>query len=629
MSDRILDMISSPADLKVLSVEELEILALEIREQIVQTTSRNGGHVAPSLGAVDFILALHSKLNCPKDKIVFDVGHQAYAHKLITGRLGQFDTLRQEGGISGFPKPSESPYDVHPSGHASDSLSVALGLAKARDMRGTDEHIVAVVGDASIAGGMAFEALNQIGQDQTKMIIVLNDNEMSISHNVGALMMHFGSIRASNQYRATRDSLQKIMEQQGVIARSMLNVGRSAKDSMKQLFLTHTMIFEQMGISCTPPIDGNDIRAVRDVLDICLETNGPVLIHLVTKKGKGYEPAVRAPEKFHGISPFDIRTGQTKGTPSKAPKYMNVFGEALVKEAEKDQDIVAITAAMKDGTGLAPFASRFPKRFVDVGIAEGHAVGLACGLATGGKKPVVAIYSTFLQRAIDQMIIDVALPNLNVVFCVDRAGLVGDDGPTHNGMFDLSYSRMIPHMRVLAPSDEAELVHALHTAIALDGPFLIRYPRGEGQGVPLPDEPQVLPVGVSRVVREGDQAAILAVGNLVNQAVMAAYLLAEEGISARVVDMRWAKPLDRQAIVEAAATGYVITVEEGVISGGVGQGVLSVLAEEGLSPRCLTLGLPDEFVPQGKVPSLLSHLGLDGQGIADHVKKLMGDAHAV
>lgn len=629
MSNRILDMISSPADLKVLSVEELEILATEIREQIVHTTSVTGGHVAPSLGAVDFILALHSKLNCPQDKIVFDVGHQAYAHKLITGRLDNFDTLRQEGGVSGFPKPSESIYDVHPSGHASDSLSVALGLAKARDLRGGKEHVVAVIGDASISGGMAFEALNQIGQDQTKMVIVLNDNEMSISHNVGALMMHFGSIRASNQYRATRDSLQKVMEQRGEIARSMLSIGRSAKDSMKQFFLSYTMVFEQMGISCTPPIDGHDIRAIRDVLDICLETNGPVLIHLITKKGKGYEPALRSPEKFHGISPYDIRTGVPKSSSTVVPKYMDVFGDALIKEAQVDNRIVAITAAMKDGTGLANFAKKFPRRFFDVGIAEEHAVGLASGLAIGGKKPVVAIYSTFLQRAIDQMIINVCLPNLDVVFCVDRAGLVGDDGPTHNGMFDLSYARMIPHMRVLAPSNEAELANALHTALASSGPFLIRYPRGSVEGVAMPHDPIVLEEGVSAELRAGDDVAILAVGHLVSQAMAAAELLAEKGIQARVVDIRWAKPLDQEAVVRAAQTGFVVTVEEGVISGGVGEGVLSILSSQGLTPRTLTLGLPDSFVSQGKVPHLLEELGLDGAGIADQVEKLLGDARGI
>lgn len=622
MEDRVIDMIKSPADLKALTDDELTIVAQEIREQIVSTTSKNGGHVGSSLGAVEIILALHRELNCPPDRIVYDVGHQAYAHKILTGRLDRFDTLRTYGGITGFPTPSESPYDVHPSGHASDSLSVALGLAKARDLRGSKERIVAVLGDAAISGGMAFEALNQIGQDQTQMVIVLNDNAMSISHNVGALMTHFGLVRARNEYRDTRDFVQKAMEDASPITRGMMDWARTAKDSAKHFFLPDfSMIFEQMGITCTAPIDGHDITALRSILRVVLHTHGPTLVHVVTQKGKGYEPAVREPEKFHGVGPFDIETGELIAKPAKAPKYMNVFGDALIKEAAKNEDIVAITAAMKDGTGLAGFADLFPKRFIDVGIAEEHALGLASGLAIGGKKPVVAIYSTFLQRAIDQMVIDDALPNLDIVFCIDRAGLVGDDGATHNGMFDLVYTRMIPHMKVLAPANEAELVNALHTALYTSGPVAIRYPRGEAQGVQIPAEAEMLPEGKSRIVVEGDDVAILAFGSMVAQAEIAAEALADEGISARVVDMRWVKPLDRQAVIDAAKTKLVVTVEEGVITGGVGEGVLEVLVEEGIQTAALSIGLPDEFIPQGKVSQLWEKLGLDGVGIAKSVKE--------
>lgn len=623
MSDkRILDIITSPADLKLLSNEELSILAGEIRHEIVTTTSKTGGHVASSLGAVEIILALHSLLDCPKDKIVFDVGHQAYAHKLVTGRLKDFGTLRTYGGLSGFPKPSESPYDVHYSGHASDSLSVALGLAEARDLAGADQKVVALIGDAALSGGMAFEALNNIGQAQTPMVIILNDNEMSISHNVGALMKHLGYMRASSQYRQARDNVQEHLESSGPVGKAITNFGRSMKESMKQFVIPHSMIFEQLGIVCTAPIDGHNIAQLRETLRAVLNADGPVLMHVVTRKGQGYMPAVRNPEKFHGIAPYNIATGEViKSGKLSVPKYTNVFGKALVAEAENNADIVAITAAMKGGTGLDEFAEKFPERFVDAGICEEHAVGFAGGLAANGKKPVVALYSTFMQRAVDQMIINVALPKLDVVFAIDRAGIVGADGPTHHGVFDLVYARMVPNMRVLAPSNEAELVHALHTALAMGGPFAIRYPRGEGEGVPLPEAAEVLPEGKGRVVREGEDVAILAFGRMVGQALSAADALAEQGVSARVVDMRWVKPLDVQAIQAAAETKLVVTVEEGVIAGGVGEGVLGEMARMGLHTPALNLGIQDAFVTQGGVGQLLHEQGLDAEGIAASVQE--------
>lgn len=623
---RILDVVESPADLKVLSEEELGILAQEIREQIVATTSKTGGHVASSLGAVEIILAVHSLIDAPKDKIVFDVGHQAYAHKLITGRRDRFDTLRSYHGISGFPRPSESPYDTHPSGHASDSLSVATGLAKARLLKGTDEKIVAIIGDASLSGGMAFEALNYMGQEQLPLVVILNDNEMSISRNVGALMRHLGNMRATSQYRDAREALQARLESSGVAGRALAAFGKNVKESMKQFVIPQSMIFEHLGIVCTAPIDGHNIHELRETLALVLAMDAPVLMHVVTKKGAGYEPALRDPERFHGVGPFDIRTGASTAAPSSAPSYTSVFGAALVREAQADENVVAITAAMEGGTGLKPFAAAFPDRFIDVGIAEEQAVGMASGLAAGGKKPVVAIYSTFLQRAIDQMIIDVALPNHNVVFAIDRAGVVGNDGPTHHGVFDLVYTRMVPNMRVLAPSNEAELACALHTALALGGPFAVRYPRGAGEGVPVPEEPAVLEEGRARLVREGSDVALLAFGRMVSSASAAADLLAEQGVSARVLDMRWVKPLDAQAIADAAQTGLVVTVEDGVIAGGAGAGVLEELARQGLCPRTLALGIDDEYVMQGKTELLMRDLGLDAAGIAQRVLAALGSS---
>ena len=628
MEDRILDMITSPADLKLLTDEELQILATEIREQIITTTSKTGGHVAPSLGTVELILACHSVLNCPHDKLLFDVGHQAYAHKLVTGRLDRFDTLRQYQGLSGFPKASESPYDVHPSGHASDSVSVALGLALARDLRGGDEKIVTIIGDASLSGGMAFEALNHVGQAQTPMLIILNDNEMSISRNVGALANYLGHKRASKSYTRTRDHIQNVLESKGSWGRGLVNLGRNIKDSIKQMIIPDEMLFEQLGFLCTAPVPGHDITALKHTLRAMLEADVPVLMHVVTKKGAGYAPAEAHPDKFHGIGSFDIATGEVKKSASQIPTYTNVFGKALIAEAERDESIVALTAAMKDGTGLASFAEKFPGRFVDTGIAEEHAVGMASGLAIAGMKPVVAIYSTFMQRAIDQAIINNALPNLHTVFCLDRAGLVGDDGPTHHGVFDIAYLRMIPHMKVMAPSDEAELVHMLHTALALDGPVALRYPRGEARGVALPDEPQVLEVGKSRTVREGCDVAILAFGRMVQEAEGAADILANEGVSVRVVDMRWIKPFDKEAVYAAAKEcRLVCTAEEGVIEGGIGEGILETLAEcpPKKVPPLIVFGIPDKFIQQGKVALLHRDLGIDAQGMAGRIRTKLAE----
>ena len=617
---RILDSINSPADLKPLSDDELAILADEIRDEIISTTSKTGGHVASSLGAIEIILAVHSLIDSPKDRFVFDVGHQAYAHKILTGRRDDFKTLRTYGGISGFPRPSESKFDVHPSGHASDSISIALGLAKARQLRGSDEKVVVLIGDASLAGGMAFEALNTIGQLQLPVVIILNDNEMSISRNVGALVRHLGAIRSSASYRQARDQSQERLEASS-IGRAFVAFGRSAKDSVKQFFVPETMMFEQLGILCTPPIDGHNIPAMKDILRTALDADGPVLMHVVTKKGAGYKPAEKDPVSFHGIGAFDPETGACPTKAPSAPSYTEVFGKALVREARVDEHVVAITAAMRTGTGLVEFANEFPDRFIDVGIAEENAVGMAAGLALGGLKPVVAIYSTFLQRAFDQMIVDVSLADCNVVFAIDRGGLVGEDGPTHHGAYDIAYCRMIPGMRMIAPSDEAELVNALHTALRIGGPVAVRYPRGCGRGVAVPTTGKVLPVGESNTLREGSDVAILAFGSMVANALDAAKILAADGIDARVVDMRWVKPLDEAAIASAAETRLVVTVENGIISGGAGEGVLDALSRMKATVPTLVLGIDDSFVPHGKISQLLVDLGLDAEGIAASVKQ--------
>lgn len=620
MAERILDCISSPSDLKLLSNDELEILAWEIREEIVSVSAKTGGHVASSLGAVEIILAVHSLIDSPRDKFVFDVGHQAYAHKLVTGRLKEFSTLRTFGGISGFTRPDESPHDVHPSGHASDSLSIALGLAKARELRGGTEKVVALIGDAGLSGGMAFEALNIIGQMQLPLVIILNDNEMSISRNVGGLVRHLGALRSSAKYRQVRDTAQERLESGGAVGQTLVNFGRSMKDSMKQFVLPQsTMIFEQLGILCTPPVDGHNIDSLKDILATALEADGPVMVHAVTRKGAGYKPAVDDPVRFHGVGPFDIESGADIKKDAGAPSYTSVFGKALVAEARADERIVAITAAMRGGTGLDPFFDAFPDRAFDVGIAEENAVGMASGLAFAGMKPVVAIYSTFLQRAIDQIVIDTALSKLDVVFAIDRAGLVGADGPTHHGMFDIAYMRMIPHMRVIAPSNEVELVSALHTALELGGPVAVRYPRSSVQGLELPDQPEIMPYGKGDIRRDGEDIAILAFGSMVQTALKAADLLAEQGVDARVVDMRWAKPIDHDAVEHAAQTKLVVTLEDGVKCGGAGEGVLDMLARIGATTPVLVLGIDDRFVPHGPPAQLMEAIGLDERGVCDSI----------
>ncbi|NTU89399.1 MAG: 1-deoxy-D-xylulose-5-phosphate synthase [Actinobacteria bacterium] len=620
MSNRILDTIDIPADIKALSYGELLELAQEIRNEIIATTSKTGGHLASSLGAVELILALHSVLDCPKDKLIFDVGHQAYAHKLITGRRADFDTLRTYKGMSGFTKRDESIYDVHDSGHASDSLSTAVGLAVARDLEGGDEHIVAIIGDGSISGGMAFEAMNQIGQLQTKMTIILNDNEMSISRNVGALSLYLAKARMNPAYLSISGKITHRMSTcKNPVGRFFLRAGLAVKDSLKQ-FMVPGMLFEDYGIKYLGPIDGHDIRAIREAVAKAKTAPGPVIIHAITQKGRGYLPAENRPDVFHGVGSFDEETGESEKAPSGPPSYTQVFSDALIREAESNKDIVAITAAMPAGTGLDAFAEVFPGRTFDVGIAEEHAVTFASGLAIGGKIPVIAIYSTFLQRAYDQIIINVALQNQHVVFAIDRAGLVGADGPTHHGVFDISYLRLIPNMQILAPSNERELVDALHTALYLPGPVALRYPRGNGAGDEIPSKREVWTPGQSVLLKEGNDIAFLAVGRMVAHALEAAELLEAEGVSVRVVDMRWIKPIDEEAVIAASECALIVTVEEGVVVGGFGDAVLETLADKNLHTRVLQLGVEDAFVAQGDFKALFEEISLSPRSIAARVR---------
>lgn len=621
--ERILDRIDAPCDVKALDAEQLETLAAEIRSELIETVSATGGHLAPNLGVVELTLGIHRALECPGDRIIFDVGHQSYVHKLLTGRRERFGTLRQYGGVCGFPKRSESPYDSFDAGHASDSLSVGLGMALARDARGGDEAVLVVIGDGSMTGGMAFEALNHIGHLGTRIVIVLNDNEMSISENVGALASYLARVRLDPRYQRLRDGVESRLAATS-LGKGMVDAGEAVKESFKQLLLKPGMLFEELGLKYVGPIDGHDVEQVETAVARARTVDGPVIIHAVTRKGAGYEHAERKPDAFHGIGPFSVETGKANGSGG-AISYTEAFSRALIAEAEVDDRIVAITAAMPSGTGLDKFAQKFPHRLYDVGIAEEHAVGLAAGMALGGRVPVVAVYSTFMQRAYDQLIMDVALQNLHVVFCLDRAGLVGEDGPTHHGVFDLTYLRSIPNMSVLAPADENELADALHTALAAEGPVAIRYPRGSGRGLPQ-RECETWEPGKAEVRTEGSDVALMAVGRMVAVAEGAAGLLADQGISASVVNARWVKPLDLEAVSAAARTHrLIVTVEENTGIGGYGSAVCEALTDLGIEMPVLRLAVPDCFVTHGAMARLLSDVGLTPEAVAGAVAGRLRD----
>ncbi|OEU52338.1 MAG: 1-deoxy-D-xylulose-5-phosphate synthase [Desulfuromonadales bacterium C00003096] len=616
----ILQQLQSPAELKDLSQVELEQLAGELREKIISTVSTNGGHLASSLGVVELTLALHRVLNSPEDKIVWDVGHQAYAHKLLTGRLDSFHTLRQFGGISGFPKRQESPHDAFDVGHSSTSISAALGMAAARDCQKKQQKMVAVIGDGSLTGGLAFEGLNHAGHLKKNLIVVLNDNEMSISPNVGAISSLINRKLTSELVVRLKKEAENFLNSVPRFGKDLLKVARRAEESLKGFF-TPGMLFEALGFEYVGPLNGHRLDQLIDAFENVVNLEGPVLVHVVSRKGRGYQPAEQNPSLFHGIGPFDRESGRPKASKGGAASYTGVFGKTLVQLAERDERIVAITAAMLEGTGLKDFSQRFPERFFDVGIAEQHAVTFAAGLACQGLRPTVALYSTFLQRAYDNVVHDVALQNLPVTFAIDRAGLVGADGPTHHGVFDFSFLRHIPNLTIMAPRDELELQRAMVTASTVDGPFAYRYPRGQALGLCLGDLPAAADIGRGEKLRDGTDGVIFALGVVCRDALQAAAVLEKEGLSLAVVDARFLAPLDRQLISEEAQrTGLVFTVEENVLAGGFGSAVLELLAEEQLAPRVLRLGLPDHFVEQGTQQELRALCGIDGPGIARQIR---------
>lgn len=617
-----LDNIRSPQDMKGFSLRQLEKLAAEIRQLLVATVSQTGGHLAPNLGVVELTLALHKVFDSPTDKIIWDVGHQAYVHKLLTGRRAAFATLRQKGGLSGFPKRSESEHDAFGVGHSSTSISAALGMALARDMDGQRHQVVAVIGDGSLTGGESFEALNHAGHLKTHMIVLLNDNEMSIAKNVGALSSYLSKMRVAPTYTRVKQDVEFLLKRIPAIGESMLKTAERFKDSVRYL-LVPGMLFEELGFTYLGPIDGHDLPLLLEMMEKAKELEGPVLIHALTQKGKGYEPAECRADQFHGVGPFCIESGEILSCPG-APSYTEVFGKTLVELAQQDEAIVAITAAMPGGTGLKPFAKHYPQRFFDVGIAEQHAVTMAAGMATQGKKPVVALYSTFAQRAYDQLLHDVCLQKLPVVLALDRAGLVGEDGPTHHGVFDFSFLRHIPELCIMAPKDEDELRHMLHTALAENGPVVLRYPRGCGQGVPLTAPCALLPLGKAEELCCGGDVSIWAAGTMVTPALAAAQLLRQDGIQAGVVNARFIKPLDTDLLCHLAREcGHVVTVEENVLAGGFGSAVLEALEEQELAAKVLRLGIPDQFVEHGPRQELLRALGLDARGIAAGVRRLL------
>ena len=612
----LLDTINNPDDLKKLTIEELPELAEEVRERIVSTISKTGGHLASSLGAVDIAIAVHYVFNAPADKVIWDVGHQAYAHKLLTGRREAFATIRQLGGISGFPKISESIYDAFGTGHSSTSISAAAGTAVARDLKGDDYKVIAIIGDGSLTAGLAFEGLNQAGHLKKDIIVILNDNEMSISQNVGALSSFLSRKITGRLATRIKKEAEGFFLSIPRIGRRLVSLAKRAEDSLIAL-LTPGMLFEGLGFHYIGPIDGHNLNELINTFRDARELNGPILIHVLTKKGKGYLPAEAQPVQFHGVGPFEKETGRPVKPEKKIASYTEIFGKTILELAEKDERVVAITAAMPEGTGLDKFAERFPDRFFDVGIAEQHALTFAAGLAKEGFIPVVAIYSTFLQRAYDEILHDVCLQNLPVIMAIDRAGIVGADGPTHHGMFDISCLRHIPNMAIMAPKDENELRHMLKTAVKCGRPAAIRYPRGEGYNIDVSSPIKELPFGKAELLKDGNALLILAIGVTVYPAMDAAKRLEKIGINAAVVNCRFAKPLDEDLIISfAKKTGKVITVEENALDGGFGSAVLELLEKHGLSGCSVKrIGVPDEFVEHGSQKELRRLYCLDADGI--------------
>lgn len=613
---KVLPSIQSPRDLRLIKKEHLPTLCEELRRTIIETASKNGGHLGSSLGAVEIITALHYVFNTPEDKIVFDTGHQAYAHKLLTGRQKDFGTIRTQNGLSGFPKRCESEYDTFGVGHASTAISAALGMAIARDQKKEKSKVIAVVGDGCLTGGMAYEALQNAGLLRSDLLVILNDNQMFISKRVGALGKALTKLLTTKYVQLAEEKATNFLKRFDELGN---NAAKLAKRARSILF--PGTLFEEMGFRYFGPVNGNDINEMIEVLENLKDVKGPVMLHVVTKKGKGYKPAEEKPTKFHGIGIFDVDTGDTIGK-SNSVTFTQAFSDALLKLAEKDKSITAITAAMPEGTGLDAFRDKFPARYFDVGIAEEHAATFAAGLAAGGSKPVVALYSTFAQRCYDQIVHDICLQNLPVVFALDRAGLVGEDGPTHHGVFDLSFLRDIPNLILAAPADENEMQHMLKTAFDANAPFVLRYPRGAGFGVKMDDAPQALEIGKGVWLKKGKNVNILAIGNRVHPALKAAQALAEKGVDCGVANMRFVRPLDTGLIDEALALSpRLVTTEDNMLAGGFGSAVAEYLTDKQADFKLLRLGIGDEFVEHGKVSQLYDQLGMSAGQMTDHILK--------
>jgi 1-deoxy-D-xylulose-5-phosphate synthase len=608
----ILERISSPQDVRTLTIPQLIVLADEIREKIIETLSKTGGHLSSNLGVVELTLALHYIFRTPEDKIIWDVGHQCYTHKIITERKGLFHTLRQDGGLSGFPSRQESIYDVFNTGHASNSISVAVGLAEAARKKRDTDRIIAVIGDGSLTGGMSFEALNHAGHLKSDIIVVLNDNEMSISRNIGALSSYLNRIMTGEFVSSIREEAKNIIRGLPALGDKVYKTARRLEEAVKGL-LTPGILFEELGFQYVGPVDGHNLQHLTDNLRNIKRLKGPILIHVITRKGMGYRHAEDNPALFHGVPVFDLESGTPAGS---GLTYTEVFGNTIIELARKDERIVAVTAAMGLGTGLDEFSGVFPDRFYDIGIAEQHGVTFSAALALGGFKPVVAIYSTFLQRAYDQILLDVCLQDLPVVFAVDRSGIVGQDGPTHNGAFDLTYFRHMPNMVLMSPKDENELRHMLYSAYRYEKTVAIRYPRGKAEGVPMDASFREIPLGTWEMLKSDGDMAIIACGNMVNPSLAAADELARQGIHCVVINGRFIKPMDRAMLSEVAGrVKGILTVEENSIVGGFGSGVLEALSELEIPIPLKRLGMPDSFLPHGSQKVLREEIGLSKEGI--------------
>ena len=620
MEYRYLNHIDSPADLKKIPRADLPIVAEELRDYMVSVIAKIGGHLASSLGAVELTIALHYLFDTPRDKIVWDVGHQAYGHKILTGRRDRFPTIRQYGGISGFPVRDESPYDAFNVAHAGTAISGALGMAVARDLKGENFHVVAVVGDAGLTSGLELEGINNLGTLKKKVIVILNDNKMSISPNVGAFAGYLNRIVHGQAYHRLREEVEKMIRSVPRLGPRLLRLSQDLVETAKSMLIPG-LVFEELGFEYVGPINGHNLEELLDVLAKAKKRPGPVMVHIVTQKGKGYGHAEQLPVKYHGVTPFDFSTGAFHKGPVMAPSYTAVFGKAICQIAEKDPRVVAITAAMGEGTGLDEFSKRFPDRFYDVGIAEQHAVTFATGLACEGMRPVVAIYSTFLQRAFDQVMHDTCLMRAPVTFVLDRGGLVGADGPTHHGLYDLVYLPALPGIVVMAPKDENELRHMLYTAINLNGPAALRFPRGNGMGVAMDPELKALEIGKAEILREGSDIGILALGSMVYPCLEAAAKLEALGIHPTVINARFVKPLDEELICcLAAEKHFLVTAEEGTEAGGFGSGVATLLQDKKIPASILRIAVPDRIIPHGAPNLLHAKYGLDVDGIFEKIK---------